>query len=193
MIKFILGWIEKDESLTEEKRVIVSFGLYHIFLMLINLLSLILIGISMGHGIETIVLLLLFIPLRKYAGGYHAGTRIGCFFLTNLMFIIIMNILKYIRVSDLAAIGIIFLLCTVIYVLSPIDNISNLLTENQKHLYQRKILKYIIVELSVCGFFEIIGISLILQIEMCLLLWVLTLQLLGIYKNKITQGNFTST
>lgn len=50
--------------------------------VLINLISTIVIGVIAGNVFESIAFLVFYIPLRSYAGGYHASTPRRCYFIS---------------------------------------------------------------------------------------------------------------
>ena len=49
--------------------------------VLLNLISTIVIGVIVGKVFESIAFLVFYIPLRSYAGGYHASTPRRCYFI----------------------------------------------------------------------------------------------------------------
>lgn len=50
------------------------------FLKLLHYISYLIIGIALDSLLSLFVSACIFIPLRTKAGGYHANTRIGCYF-----------------------------------------------------------------------------------------------------------------
>lgn len=50
--------------------------------VLLNLISTIVIGVIAGNVFESIAFLVFYIPLRSYAGGYHASTPRRCYFIS---------------------------------------------------------------------------------------------------------------
>lgn len=185
MNKSILRWIERDNNLDEENKAIISFGVDQMLNAGLNLISLILLGIIMNSWKESVIFLLLFIPLRKYAGGYHADTKIRCYMLTNLMFVLSIQFYKLFSGSETEILFFSIVLSVLVGMLSPVDNLNNLLSAKQKRLYQAKMLKRVKIEIFICIFLQIIGIQFVLQIELCVLLLILVLQLLGILKKQV--------
>ena len=61
----------------------------------INLICALIIGYMFGLFWENTVFLIAFCILRKYAGGYHAETREGCFIRSMLLLTAAMLVLKY--------------------------------------------------------------------------------------------------
>lgn len=121
------------------------------------------IGIVMDALLECVVFLLAFLPLRQYAGGYHAKTKVGCYFLSVACIWVAMNILvhqefkKYILVIACAMVIVIFLL-------APVENENRKLSCDEKIRYG-KIAKIILLfEMSLILFVSLIG---IFQVDIC--------------------------
>ena len=70
----------KNNIICETEKDIYQYGIECIYLMIINYLSLFVIAIIMGMFKELLLLSCSFIPLRKNAGGFHAKTKIRCYF-----------------------------------------------------------------------------------------------------------------
>lgn len=76
------NWIKKEE------RLIYIVGLDVIFSTFAQLFIIALIGVWRERIIETIVYLLFFFSVRKYSGGYHASTRIGCMTIFTIAYLL---------------------------------------------------------------------------------------------------------
>lgn len=68
----------------EEDAPIYRYGLEAIYSSLLELLSILALAALIGNFWQTVLFFAAFIPLRLYAGGYHASTRLRCF-LTSLV------------------------------------------------------------------------------------------------------------
>ena len=52
----------------------------------LEIISILAIAAILGNFIETVLLFVFFIPLRIYAGGYHADTKLKCFIISLVMY-----------------------------------------------------------------------------------------------------------
>lgn len=89
IIRFILKYSISENCINEEDIDIYSFGLECMFLKLIHYTSYIVIGIVLDSLVSLFVSACILMPLRTRAGGYHANTRIGCYFFSCFMVIIL--------------------------------------------------------------------------------------------------------
>lgn len=71
-----------------------SYGLDIFISSIVEVLSILIISAFVKNFVETLMFFLAFIPLRIYAGGYHAETRIRCFLVSLAVYGIFTGILK---------------------------------------------------------------------------------------------------
>ena len=92
----------------KEDTAIYRYGLEAIYSSLLELLSILILAAVVGNFWQTLLFFAAFIPLRLYAGGYHASTRWRCF-LTSLVvyaaFTIVLEIVPTAWFVPLAFIG----------------------------------------------------------------------------------------
>lgn len=92
----------------EEDAPIYRYGLEAMYSSFLELLSILTLAALIGNFWQTVLFFAAFIPLRLYAGGYHASTRLRCF-LTSLVvyaaFTIMLEIVPVAWFVPLAFIG----------------------------------------------------------------------------------------
>lgn len=67
------GWISEDGKITY------VVGMDVIFSTVAHWMVILLFGIGRDRLVEAVIYLLFFMTVRRYCGGYHASTRVGCF------------------------------------------------------------------------------------------------------------------
>ena len=78
----ITQWLECDERETE----IVIFAFQQMIWMGINIITFLMISMILHRMWYGILFLMLFIPVRRMAGGYHASTKVRCYIISNIIF-----------------------------------------------------------------------------------------------------------
>lgn len=58
------------------------YGLEALYSSLLELLTILFLSFFVGNFLQTILFFAAFIPLRVYAGGYHAKTRLRCYLMS---------------------------------------------------------------------------------------------------------------
>jgi len=71
-----------------------------------------------------IVVLIFFCPIRLFTGGYHAKTYWGCFFITFVIFSLIIVIGKYILFNTITLILSLIISFILVCIYSPVDNVN---------------------------------------------------------------------
>lgn len=84
-----------QDVIIEEDRELYEYGMVQGVIMVINWLTAILIGALLNMVWQTVAYLILFTPVRIYAGGFHAKTQLQCYFFTSLFQFVIMAGIKY--------------------------------------------------------------------------------------------------
>lgn len=135
--KFI-NFLDVDSN----QREIVIFGIKKFLSVFINLITMLLISILLGKMIWGFFFLVLFIPIKIYAGGYHAKTWLRCFVFSNVLYGAVL-LFKFVLKER----GILALLLVVgIIILSPVDNVKKRLDNSQKRRYRLIVSSILLLE-----------------------------------------------
>lgn len=143
-----------EEGVIDKNKVdICRYGLEVFASSTIMLLCILLIAIFAGNFLETIFFFMAFIPLRIYAGGYHANTKFRCF-LTSLVVYFLFTFLLYIiphEIYTTVCLGEIFFTLAVILLFSPVIHINKNVTKKEILHYRKKSIYICIIEI-ICIF-----------------------------------------
>jgi accessory gene regulator B len=118
----------------------------------INLIITLTIGLLMGKLIETLLFLLIMIPLRRTAGGYHSDSSRACFIISILLYIttilsagFLADSLHHIHSAWIFAVA-----TTIILILSPVDSKNKRLDDSEKKRFRKQ--SFLLVLLFSIGF-----------------------------------------
>ena len=137
--KKISDLMVQSEIISVEDKDLYEYGLNQSFILLANIFTTILVGWIFNMMIESIIFLLAFVPLRSYAGGYHAKTPLRCYVLSVIMISIT---LLLIRMPVWGLLSVVFITTTatgVILVFAPVEDINKPLKQTEKKEYKRRI------------------------------------------------------
>lgn len=76
---FLIQALIRNNIILDDDIELYRFGIECFLLKVINFVSYFFIGFLIKMPIETLIIGLVVIPLRRSAGGYHAKTRVGCY------------------------------------------------------------------------------------------------------------------
>ena len=129
----ITAWLSKIKIISSDQEVVCKWGMTHILDTLFNIATFTAIGLLFRMLPETAVFTVAYIPLRSFAGGYHAKTPFRCWVISNFLLIAALLIVRY--VSHFTAF---FLL---------LSDIHKKLSEKDRKKYRRKGLMILMVEI----------------------------------------------
>lgn len=179
---YICNWMDTIYHRDAEENQVIQYGLELFLDNILKLLLILIIGIMIGKGLETLIILFSFCGLRLQAGGKHAKTGIGCGLSMIMIWALSLFISYFISINS-AALALIYVICSiiVIYCAPRSKNIEyfSLSDIHRKKLHSFVFLSSLIVFSAVfTNIREIIVYPVILE--------VLTL----LPKNKITKENY---
>ena len=153
--RLITDELVKDKTIEQTERELYEYGFRQGFTALLNVFTTLAIGLLFGCPMQSIAFLLLYIPLRSFAGGYHAKTPVMCYFQSVLMLILISLGFRYLELKNYS-ICLIILSSIIIIVLSPVEDSNKPLDEKEIVIYKKRTLVVWAAELSLYIFFETI-------------------------------------
>lgn len=140
--QILLGNLKEDIS-------VYRYGYTLMFERIINYIITILIVAITGEWLIVIAFLLSFIPIRSYAGGWHADKFIVCTVLSNVTILLSIIITNSIVIQNGVCIFILeAVLFFIIYKNAPIQNKNKKLTEKECSTYKKVTLIILIAEIT---------------------------------------------
>ena len=101
---YIANLLGKKEIIRQDDIAICCYGLEMFLSSVLEFLSIMLLAFIGGNFLETLLFFIAFIPLRIYAGGYHADTRLRCYGILVANYMIFSLLLKTIPVQAYTAV-----------------------------------------------------------------------------------------
>lgn len=136
----LVGSQLKNKRIPEADAAIYRYGYILMMETMINILISVFIGIVFHALREVIWFLLIFVPLRSYAGGYHMDRAWKCIIATNVMIagVTLTAVYALHTVPLLVWFAAEAVSCIVICALAPIDTKAKPLDDGEKKVYRRK-------------------------------------------------------
>jgi accessory gene regulator B len=137
----------EEKRINDEYREVYAYALEKMLAGIGNAILLLLTALIFDIGIETIVFLSFYIPIRKYAGGLHAKTRTSCVMISLIVMVTCMKLAMVISNTSMwSCISLITLFIVILLInqFAPMDSINKRLSS--KNWIKHKIIsKYITV------------------------------------------------
>ena len=117
----------------------------------LEIISILAIAAILGNFIETVLLFVFFVPLRIYAGGYHADTKLKCFIISLVMYgfsYTLANITPSGMFVLINVIGTLFSLIMVL-IMAPIIHINKNVNDIERRNYRKISIEICLVETTI--------------------------------------------
>ena len=132
----------------EEDAEIYIYGINQILTSVLNVSSALIIGLIFGVFPEIAVFMAAYIPLRSFAGGYHAKTPLSCYVFSVIMLIVVSIGLKYLHLADWVYYAVLVAATLVVLVLFPVEDRNKPLDEIEHRVYKKLTILIAAVELT---------------------------------------------
>lgn len=114
------------------------YGINQILVSILNIASALILGAIFGVFYEIAVFMAAYIPLRTFAGGYHAKTPLRCYVFSMIMLAIVSVSLRYFCIADEAYYVILVISIVVILILSPVEDKNKSVNEIEYKIYKKR-------------------------------------------------------
>lgn len=179
----VTGWLLENEAFPREDKEIYQYGIQQGMIALLNLGTTMVIGMVFGKLLESILFMVAYIPLRSYAGGYHAKTAVRCYFFSIVMISAVLWVMRYVTYIGLICGCLTAISGSAIWFLVPVEDQNKPLDEVEKVVYRKRARGIVLAE-SILSLFVILCNEKRLGMCMTLVLCVMMVMLLlGKWKN----------
>lgn len=157
--KIIESFIHQGIVASEDKG-IYAYGLHQGGFIIINMLTYFLISILFNMLLESLLFFVCYIPLRSYAGGYHAKTQIRCYFLSILMITLVLLAIKTVPWTSYIIIGLTISNGSIVFILAPVEDSNKPLSDSQRKVFRKVARTILLLESTIVvlllyyGYFE---------------------------------------
>ena len=145
LVDKIVDALCKSGLVTSDDKEIYQFGVETALLKCIHISTMLLIGLSCGLFLETLLYLVFYLTLRIYAGGYHAKTKFGCYAISWLMIISVVLLTKYFPFQTYLMSWTFIPFFFAIFFLAPVSNKNKPLDSLEKQYYGKTVRKLLAV------------------------------------------------
>ena len=139
IMKRIALLLQNNDIISPDKTEICAYGLELMISTIGEIIIILLFSIFSGVLSETLLFFIAFIPLRIYAGGYHADNRLRCFLIlimVYIIFVIVINVIpnEWYRTFNIWA-PIVNIIC--VFMLAPISHQNRKQTTKEIHIFRK--------------------------------------------------------
>lgn len=152
----IVQYIEENIELDNSQKEVIIFGLQATLEIGLNIIISVLVLCKMHMLKEGFFFFAVFIPLRKYSGGYHANTYVKCFIISIVGLIAIMKASNMLKISNMLMLILIMLLSYMLWKIGPVCVTERPVSKQEYCLFKEKLSETISIILFLSLFLVII-------------------------------------
>jgi accessory gene regulator B len=130
--------LERHHVVNESNQEVIRYGIWILIFNTLSVLTALIIGVVMNGMIEVITFVILYKPLRVYAGGYHAKSPGVCCVVSALLTIAAVLAMKFVILPVYIIVGIWIVSAIVILILSPVEDKNKPLDELEIKVYKKR-------------------------------------------------------
>lgn len=177
--------MQLSKGLDDSEKDIYIFGLYQGAILLLNICTALIIGVILNMFLEIVVYLICFIPLRIFAGGYHAKTQLRCYIMSSVTTVFILLGIRYLQQYNSIWEFICYVLAFgIIWRLAPVADANKPLLDEEQISYRKKVRRNLVFLTAIAVLFYFLRepmVMAVIEISVCFLSIIL---IMGLYKNK---------
>lgn len=136
LTKAITSWLIENSAIEKRDTELYEYAIYSMLITILPLVLVLIIGIGMGTEIEGMIMILPFMCIRKFSGGYHANNPGVCFISSCVILVFCMHLAVHLEYNYWIAVittGCVVSLC----MNSPIDSQNKRLDKLEKRSYKK--------------------------------------------------------
>lgn len=133
--------LAENNVLPAADKPIYAYGFHQLWFSAVNLATTVALGLLVGMVWESLLFLAVYIPLRKFAGGYHADTESRCYVISTLLLCLPLCVIHGIRVLEMGAAALLLPLLLAsgcIAFLAPVDTENKPLDQAEIEAYRKR-------------------------------------------------------
>lgn len=158
----IVEYFVQNNIIHHKDKELYFYGLQQGFFILINIITTLLIGLAFSMVWQSIIFMVTYLPLRAYAGGYHARTHYFCYLFSIMLTSVVLMAIKLMPWTGTSSILILLAAGLVIFILAPVEDTNKPLDSNEATLYKKRTRIILCVEICVAWIMLILGVDQIL-------------------------------
>lgn len=148
---FVEKLINEDIIVADDKEIYI-YGVKEGIIILLNLITVVFLGILSDMLWESMIFMATYMPLRSFAGGYHARTQIKCYLSSVVLILLCLYIIREINL-DFTSFAIMVILGIIpIAKFAPLGDVNKPICQKEKTVFRKKVNRILSVEIIIIVF-----------------------------------------
>lgn len=143
----IIAKLIQSGSIRDEDKELYAYGLQQGLFIILNILTTLLIGQVCGMFWQSLLFMAIYLPLRSFAGGFHAKTPTLCYLYSIILTSAVLLAIRFIPWTNYICLGLAVLSGAGILILSPVEDSNKPLDKLEITVYKNRTRIILIAEL----------------------------------------------
>lgn len=149
VVSIAVNSLIKNDLLQKSEVELYRFGIKRLLMFFINIITTIAIGTVCNMLWQSVAFTIAYIPLRRYAGGYHAKTSQKCYLLSVLLVFGVLTSIYWIPKDKVLMTVTTLVAGIIVFVKSPVESKNKKLREKEKEIFKRYTRFILLTEVAV--------------------------------------------
>ncbi len=147
----------RSDIIKAEDAELYIYGINQILVAVLNLSSALIIGLIFNVFLEIAIFMAAYIPLRSFAGGFHAKTPLRCYIFSVIMLIIVSIGMNHLYIADWVYFIFLAVSSLIVIILSPVEDKNKPLDEKEHKIYKKRTVIIFMIEVAICFVFKLVN------------------------------------
>lgn len=130
--------MEDNHIIKHDDRELYVYGFNQGLNILLNLITTLVVGVLFHNILELAIFIAAYIPLRSFAGGYHAKTPVRCYIFSIILILAFSLVMKYVHFTIFICSIMIVVSSAVILCLAPVEDKNKPLDKEEQRVYRKR-------------------------------------------------------
>lgn len=175
----ITDFLVESKAISNNDREIYHYGIQQGLILILNFFTTFIIAIACDELWHSVIFMLTYIPLRRYAGGFHAKTALKCYIYSTISIFAILLIIKFLPLGNIICGFFSLISGVIIFLLSPIEAANKKLDGKEKTVYQLRARVILIILIMLQIVFSLLHCNVVTKCISLALLMLSVLMLVG--------------
>ena len=144
--EYAVAHLLKNGMITEEEQELYRFGINRLFLFFMNLLTAAVIGKLFGMLWQSLLFSIVYIPLRRFAGGFHVRSARLCYALSTVLILMTLVVIQYLPENVYLIIGLLTGADCIILGKAPKGTVARPLSQAERKVFRARTVKILMIE-----------------------------------------------
>jgi accessory gene regulator B len=154
--KKLTNWLIAKNVITTEQEEVYEYGVFQMLTNMLDTISMLVVAVFFQKILAVCCYILCFSMLRKYAGGYHAKSVMGCYIMTVGSTFLMLTVISFYRMPMAVIIAVWLISGIIVLLFAPVQNRNKKLDEVEHLVYRRRtIIIWILVSAFMWGLYSL--------------------------------------